>query len=99
MNKNIIIPLALAVGLLSACKKDYTCECTSTTTSTVVNSNGSSTSNTSEPDVRTITYKKVKKSDLRVYCGSSTHENSSTQSQSGQTNSSSYKTETKCTIK
>lgn len=67
MKKIILLAVAFATVSLVSCKKDRTCECTTTTTQT----NGTTT--TGNPS--TTTYKKVKKSDATYMCQKSTYKN------------------------
>lgn len=61
--KKLIVLSAVSLALLSACKKDRTCECTYTYTSST--SSSFSTSKT--------TYKKIKKADAKAICQKTTY--------------------------
>ena len=87
MKKIIILAASFSLLGLASCKKERTCTCTSTYTS----SSGNVT--TDQPIV--TTYKKIKKSDAKDLCSSSTSESTYT---SG-SNTSTSKSETKCELK
>ena len=62
--KKIMLVAAVAVCVLSSCKKDYTCECTTTDNGTVI---------------QTVTYTgKMKKSDSESWCSANKVEVGST---------------------
>ena len=84
---------------ITSCKKDYTCVCTTTDSSSSTNVNGTVTTSNQEPSTKTVTYKKVKKSQLRILCSDGKRTASATNTGGGSTTSYSRTTETKCEIK
>lgn len=99
MKKKLIFALTALVFIGTACKKDVTCECTTTGTSVYSDNQGYSSSTVNEPTSTTITYKKVKKSKLKTLCGDNKYSSTSTSNNSGTTSNSNYTSETKCEIK
>lgn len=63
--KKLLLVAAVAMFAMTSCKKDYTCECTST-----VGQNGSTTSSTS------TTTLKAKKADAKKACESTSQDQS-----------------------
>ncbi len=71
MNKLLFFAAIVIAFAFTSCKKDLTCSCTSTTTSTEPGYTSSTTSNTTD-------WTKVKKSDAAIYCSSDTYSYQST---------------------
>jgi hypothetical protein len=100
MKKTFLLITVTLVIMLSACKKERTCECTSSGTSSNTNSQGVVESYNYEPTTTKTTYKKIKKSDLGIICGDRKYTSSSSSSTpTGGVNSGSSTTEIKCKIK
>lgn len=99
MNLKLIIAAVTLTSVFTACKKDLTCECTTTNSSSFTDAQGVYTSYESDPQTTTTTYKEVKKSKLGTVCGDSVQESNSTNTNNGSTTYNSHKSETKCQIK
>lgn len=99
MKRKTMMALGLVGLLLLSCKKDRTCECTSTSSGTSTNSGGGSNTYTSDPQVVTTKYTKVKSSDIATACGDYQGSYSSSSTTGTNTTASTSKSETKCTIK
>ena len=100
MNNKLIIAI-VAIGMSTfACKKERTCECKTTSTSSSTDVNGVTTSYTSDPTTSTTKYTKAKKSELRVSCGNSKYESNYTSTDNGNPDGGGgYKSETTCELK
>ena len=96
MKKTILIALPVLFFAFSACKKDRTCECTSTSTSSYTDKSGNTSSSTGAPSTTKTDYKKVKKSSLDFSCGNSKYVSTGNNADGS---SSTYVTENKCSIK
>ncbi|PBQ33169.1 hypothetical protein CNR22_15765 [Sphingobacteriaceae bacterium] len=99
MKKQLIFALTTLVLIGTSCKKEVTCECTTTGTSVYTDSQGYSYSSVNDPTTTTKTYDKVKKSKLKTLCGDNKYSSTSTSNNAGSTNNSTYTSETKCEIK
>lgn len=98
-NKLTIAILVLGMNTI-ACKKERTCECTTTSSSSFTDVSGVTTTYPNDPSTSTKKYSKAKKSDLRVSCKDSKVEANYTSSDNGNPDGGgAYKSETKCTIK
>lgn len=100
MNKRITLALIVATLSAVSCKKERTCECTTTSTNSSTDVSGVTTTFPGTPSTTTTTYKKVKKSELRVACKDSKYESNYTATDNGNPDGGgSYKSETTCTLK
>lgn len=99
MKKFSVSIALLTVGLLMSCTKDYTCECTTKSSSTYSDGQGTTTTTTNDPDVNTVVYKDVKKSNLPVSCKDNTEVYSSSNTTGTVTTTNKNEYETTCTIK
>lgn len=100
MNKKLTIAIfALAISTI-ACKKERTCECKTTSTSSTTDVSGVTTSYSGNPTTSTTKYTKAKKSDLRVSCGNSKYDSNYSSTDNGAANGGGgYKSETTCELK
>ncbi len=96
MKKLSLFSLLVLAFALGSCKKDRTCECTSTTTYSSTSTNGTTNTTTSPPSTTTTEFKKVKKSSLDFSCGNRKYTNTSANSDGS---SSTNITDVKCSIK
>lgn len=85
MKKTTIVLITLGVISFASCKKDRTCECTTTYSS--------SSNPTTDTETETIVYKKIKKSHAKDACYSYNSDYSSSSGSSSY--SSNYKTDCK----
>jgi len=95
MKKNLILTMSILLFVGVACKKERTCECTTTSSSSFTDANGVTNTTTNEPQKTTVVYKDVKKSDLETTCGDSKYDSKNSNGQTTNT----YVSETKCEIK
>lgn len=99
MKKFSVLIALLTVGMLMSCKKDYTCECTTKSTTTFNNGQGTTTTTSSDPVVDKEEYKEVKKSNLPLSCKDNSSINSTSNTTGNVTTTTKNETETTCTIK
>lgn len=74
MKKITLFAFAVAALSLASCKKDRTCECTHTNSTTTVAQNGNSTTVSSTSN-STTTIKEIKKGEAKVVCQKMTSTN------------------------
>ncbi len=99
MKKNLILATGIMMFVALSCKKDRTCECTTTGSSTYKDAQGSTTTTNYTPSTTTTTYTKVKKSKLATHCGDMKSTGNYSSSSGTVTTSGSNTSEVKCVIK
>lgn len=99
MKKSSLIVAVVALVSLASCKKDYTCECTTTSSNSYNNGQGTTTTTTADPDVNTVVYKDVKKSNLPLSCSDYSNKRTSSNTTGTITTSNQSQSETTCVLK
>lgn len=99
MKKLKIFIGVVALGGLVSCAKDYTCECTTNRTTTYNNGQGTTTTTTADPDVNTVVYKDVKKSNLPLSCKDNSQIYSSSNTSGTVTTTNQTESKTTCVLK
>lgn len=103
MKNKTIMAVAMAGLAFASCKKDRTCECTSTGSgaSSYTQTGGTTSTNTyTNPEEKSTTvYKKAKKSDLKTICGDQKYTDSNSFTNVNGTGNSTSTTDVKCKLK